>query len=440
MSEARYKYKRIFRIVCVMLAAAMLLCGCRDRNGDGDDDPSDDPSTQYDLMADISPKPIPEKKADEAFEEAYLAFSSGVFSTVCKNNSGNTAVSPAALMQVLLIAANGSNGKTQNEILSAIAPLTSVRDLSSYSATFTTKLERDTKTRVTASTWINGADNVFRANNSFLQINSDYFLSDVYLVDIPQETSETHVSRWLSEKIGVSGFDGLAFLDSKSSVALVGGFSGEYSFASGFGGSERAEFDGENGTVETEFVSTTATSRIAIGYAVGFSIKLANGYTFAALLPQSGLTCDKIAAELTPKRIRECYLSAQTSLEFNVVMPEFSCSASPELSTELGALGIKALFDAENADISGFGTSKNKLSISSVYSPVSVSFNANGVSFSATAPEAPETTVDRNELATAEMRFDRPFVYILYDADGYPLVMGKVTDVAAIPPASGETE
>lgn len=439
MSETRYRYKRIFRILCVLLATAMLLCGCRNRNGDGDDDPSDDPSTQYDLMADVSPKPIPEKKADEAFEEAYLAFCSGLFSTVCKNNSGNTAVSPVALMQTLLIAANGSNGKTQNEILSAIAPLTSVRDLSSYSATFTTELERDPKTRVTASTWINGAGNVFRANKSFLQINADYFLSDVYLVDVQTETPETHVSRWLSEKIGVLGFDGLAFLDSKSSVGLVGGFSGEYSFASGFGGSERGIFKGENGTVETEFVSTTATSRINIGYAVGFSIRLANGYTFAALLPQSGLTCDKIAAELTPERIRKAYFSAELS-SINVTMPVFSCSTAPELSAELGALGIKTLFDTENADISGFGTSKNKLSVSSVYSPVSISFNANGISFSANEPEAPETSVDRNELVTAEMRFDRPFVYILYDADGYPLVMGKITDVSAIPPASGETE
>lgn len=439
MSEKRYRYKRIFRILCALLTVAMLLCGCRDRDGDGGDDPSDDPSTQYDLMADISPKPIPEKKADEAFEEAYLAFSSGVFSTVCKNNSGNTAVSPAALMQSLLIAANGSNGKTQNEILSAIAPLTSVRDLSSYSATFTTELERDPKTRITASTWINGVGNVFRANKSFLQINSDYFLSDVYLVEVPTETPETHVSKWLLEKIGVSGFDGIAFLDSKSSVGFVGGFSGEYSFASGFGGSERGEFKGQNGTVETEFVSTTATSHIKIGYAVGFSIRLANGYTFAALLPQSGLTCDKIAAELTPKRIRECYLSAELS-SINVTMPVFSCSTAPELSAELGALGIKTLFDTENADISGFGTSKNKLSVSSVYSPISISFNANGISFSANEPEAPETSVDKSELNAGNLEFNRPFVYILYDTDGYPLVMGKITDVAAIPPASGETE
>ncbi len=436
--ETKYRYRRALRVLCALLTVAMLLCGCR--NKDGDDDPSDDPSTQYDLMADISPRPIPEKPTDEAFENAYLSFSSAVFNTVCKNNAGNTAVSPVALMQALLIAANGSNGKTQSEILSAIAPLTSIRDLSAYSATFTTEIERDPKTRITASTWINGAGNVFRANNSFLQINSDYFLSDVYLVDVTDEAPETNVSEWLSEKTGVSGFDGLAFLNGSSSVGIVGGFSGEYSFANGFGGSERGNFNGNNGSVETEFVSTTATSRIAIGYAVGFSIKLANGYTFAALLPQSGLTCDKIAAELTPKRIRECYLSAETSLQFNVVMPEFSCSVAPELSAELGALGIKTLFDAENADISGFGTSKNNLSVSSVYSPVSISFNANGISFSKNAPGAPETSVDRNELATAEMRFDRPFVYILYDADGYPLVMGKITDVTAIPPASSETE
>ena len=437
MSEMR-RYKRILRVLCVILALSMLICGCRDRDGDGDSDPSDTPNTQYDLMADVTPKPIPEKKADEAFEEAYLSFSSAIFSSVCKNNKGNTAVSPVALMQALLIAANGSNGKTQSEILSAIAPLTSVRDLSSYSATFTTKLERDPKTRITASSWINGTDNAFRANTSFLQVNADYFLSDVYLVNVPSETAETYVSRWLSEKMGVSGFDGQTFLDGKSSIGLVGGFSGEYSFVSGFGSSERGTFDGENGSVETEFVSTTVTSRIAIGYAVGFSVKLANGYTFAALLPQSGLTCDKIAAELTPKRIRECYLSAQTSLEFNVVMPEFSCSVSPELSAELGVLGIKTLFDAENADISGFGTSKNKLSVSSVYSPVSISFNASGISFSNIAPSNPETSVDKT-LDTAEMRFDRPFVYILYDTDGYPLVMGKITDVSAIP-ASGETE
>ena len=438
MSETRI-YKRIFRMICAVLAVAMLLCGCNGRDGDGDGDPSDAPSTQYDLMADISPKPIPEKNADEAFESAYLSFSSGIFNAVCKNNKGNTAVSPVALMQALLIAANGSNGKTQNEILSAIAPLTSVKTLSAYSATLTTKLERDPQTRITASSWINGTDNVFRANESFLQVNADYFLSDVYLVNLPAETSETHVSRWLSEKINVSGFDGQSFLDNKSSVGLLGGFSGEYSFASGFGSSERGTFDGENGSVETEFVSTTVTSRINIGYAVGFSIRLANGYTFAALLPQSGLTCDKIATELTPKRITECYLSAQTSVEFNVVIPEFSCSVAPELSAELGVLGIKTLFEAENADISGFGTSKNKLSVSSVYSPISISFNANGISFSNSAPSNPELSVDKNELATAEMRFDRPFVYILYDTDGYPLVMGKVTDVNAIP-ASGDTE
>ncbi len=425
---------------CLLLALGILLCGCGDRGGNDPSEPLDEPSTQYDLMADILPKPIPEKLADDVFYEAYRSFSSDVFEVICKNNAGNTAFSPIALMQTLLVAANGANGKTQSEILHAIAPLTSLKDLNSYTATYVTELERDPKTSVSSSSWINGTDNVFRANKSFLQLNADYFLSDVYLVDIPSETPETHISRWLTEKLGVPGFENKTFIDGASSVGLVGGFGGSYSWASGFGGEKvSGTFNGEGATVETEFVSTTATSRIAIGYAVGFAKKLSNGYTFAALLPQSGLTCDKIAAELTPKRILECYLSTQTSLEFNVIMPEFSCTVSPELSAELGNLGIKALFDPENADISGFGTSKNKLSASAVYSPISISFSANGISFSKDPPSAPEVSAPRNELASAELRFDRPFIYILYDTDGYPLVMGKFTDVTSAP-ANGDLE
>ncbi len=429
MNETKREGKRFVRVISLLLVCVTLLCGCASNDGGDRNEPSDYLGEQYDLMSGISPSPIPEKLADDEFYYAYRSFCSDLFEAVCKNTAGNTAVSPMALMQTLLAAANGANGKTQSEILHAVASLVSIGDLNSYTATHITKLERDPETNISTSIWINGANNVFKADKSFLQLNSSYFLSDMYLADMSAEASVSYVSRWLGEKIGVSGFDGTAFIDGSSSVGLIGGFSGNYSWTSGFGGKTSGTFVGENGSVETEFMTTTATSSIKIGYAVGFSKKLSNGYTFAALLPQSGLTCDTLSAYLTPERIKECYTSAQNSAEFNVIMPEFSCTASPELSAALESMGIKAIFDSESSDLGGFGTFKNNLSVSAVYSPISISFGANGIGFSKNEPSAPLTSAPHNGLIEAEYRFDRPFVYILYDTDGYPLVMGKITDI-----------
>ncbi len=114
----------------------------------------------------------------------------------------------------------------------------------------------------------------------------------------------------------------------------------------------------------------------------------------------------------------------ESSASIQLGLPKFKIESSFGLADQLKALGMRSAFDAFSADFSGITGAKD-LFISDAIHQAYIDVNEQGTEAAAATAIAMEMTSMPGD--TIEIKFDRPFIYLIYDQTTEIIVfMGRV--------------
>ena len=141
------------------------------------------------------------------------------------------------------------------------------------------------------------------------------------------------------------------------------------------------------------------------------------------ILPAEGAFAD-VSSTLDDALFREA-VDAMSSYEVTVTLPRFEFESEAQLKASLSALGMPTAF-SQDADFTALAGGVELLWIDQVYHKAFVALDETG-----TEAAAATAVVITTESAkpTAEITFDRPFVFAIYDEPtGQVLFLGHVVD------------
>lgn len=431
MYTASYKRKRRYLgILSVLIMIFSVLTSCSSDYSNGTDISGLQELPERDLMKNISPGPIPEKLPDETFYTMVNDFASRLFIELYAQGE-NIAVSPVSVLQSVLLAANGASGKSRDEIINSIDRSMEIDTLNSYMATYSNNLKAEHDASMSVSVWAYRTSDNITPVKSFLQLSVDYYLGRAYLLELAEDYTQL-VSEWMTDYAGIKNINGLDILspsDAKA-VNLIGMLTGSFAWKTPFESMEIGVFSGGESSYDVNYLVSHETAYISYSYASGILKELDNGMSMALLKPDHGFSLETVILHISASRLSRIYESVEYKNTMKVKVPEFSFSGSPDIVSALEGCGVSTVFDDLNSDIGNMFGGDSRMYLGSIINPIKFSFSAGGVSLDGTKVSSGlgegGGSAEEGGEQYDEIVFDTPFMYILFDASGCPVVMGKV--------------
>lgn len=277
---------------------------------------------------------------------------------------GNWSVSPYSIRLCLAMLANGAKGETQQELLNAL----SIDDLDAFNQSVKELLETyDSYARIMSletanSLWLNQSrfDSAGAFLPDFVQQMDEYFRAEVK--EVTDADSVERVNAWVDEKTN-GKIPTILTEDNREFVtALVNAVYFKAAWENEFyeGDTDKAEFKNEDGTTgtvdmmhQTDGFGYYATPGIealkmdyrndAVDNIEGDNFEFFRDADFSMYLIKADDTLD----------VQNFLDNAEfTYGDVNVSVPKFKVEYSAALDEALQALGVRTVYDPENADLS----------------------------------------------------------------------------------------
>ncbi len=416
------------KTVCLILATVLLslsALGCGQQSGD-ENQGDQDLSEQYKCLTDgFAAKPIAERKADDEFRKALSDFASEMM-MLSVHGTENIALSPTAIMNSLLLMANGASSAAQSEIVGLFSGKISASQFNEYMATYITALERENNCELSSSFWVNKGALNFTPNSSFLQLNASYYMADGYSFNGGNVDTTALINRWLTNESGLVD----VYIPAESSVmvqslATMSGFSGGMKWTSAFYAVKEGAFSAPDGEKTVNYMYSEDSVWLNLGAATGFVKELEGGFKAVALLPKEDVKLSAVLNLIDVMGISDILKYAVSDQKITVRIPEFSYKSVTDCTDLLTKCGLKRTVSSEYNSFEGLGAGE-MLYLSNVLNAVSINFGAEGV-VSGSPAQAAGISGDEIVLPeTVDLDYNRPFIYIVYDADGVPMYFGNV--------------
>jgi len=384
------------------------------------------------LMDSISPNKVAGKQADRAFIANMADFSIELFAKSIEAER-NSLVSPLSVVLALAMTANGADNNTlaqMEKLLGGDIPLT---ELNAYLYSYAGRLPNADKSRleIANSIWFRGDGNRLQVEAGFLQRNADYYNAAAFRSAFDARTV-SDVNNWVKKSTAGMIDKIINEIDDRLMMILINAvmFDAEWQKVYTRESVRAGDFTKINGAVQNvDFMHSTETTYLEDDMATGF-IKpyVGGGYSFAALLPNKGVSIGEYIASLTGEGFLHTIGSAQQTTVF-ASMPKFKYAYEIKMNDALISLGIPDAFSQPKADFSRMGTSADgNLFISLVLHKTFISVDELGTKAGAVTsvsmagggmPQEPKI-----------VHLDRPFIYAIIDnATNLPVFIGTLMTV-----------
>ena len=364
------------------------------------------------------------READAAITDAVTVFSEKFWKEAIKETEGNVILSPLSLYYALALTSNGASGETKKAFEETLGM--SVDDLNEYLYTLTEKLAATENSTVDIANSVWGNSGSFEVSPDFVKVAEAYYAAEARSVPFDAETVRA-INAWVSEK--TDGMIPMLMEDIDSALILVlintvlfdGVWETEYE--------EDAILPGSftlagGGTVDADFLRSTEYGYFETKGGVGFSKPYKDGYRFVAVLPDDPEQSMKdFAAGMDLNGIlNKAYASSKKVYAY---IPKFEYDTTLALNDVAESLGLGRIFSplAELGGLSASGV--NDIVVSDILQKAKVILNEHGTKAAAVTEITFKNTAFMPEQ-TPTVRLDRPFFYVIADADGIPLFMGTV--------------
>lgn len=385
---------------------------------------------------------------DDTFLQSVMDFSTRIFQQTNTEKTGNNVmISPISILTALSMTMNGAKGETQEQMLQTLFTnlISSSSDQQNASNDIfvdelNQKMSRllaqlpsseDARLLQANSIWFRNDTSLFQPKEDFLQINADYYQADVYSAPFNEQTL-TDINSWVSEHTEKRIPQILDEIPSNVVMYLINALSFDAAWESPYKENEIHEGTFTNADGSTSMVSTMYSEEnkyLETAHATGFIKPYAEGYSFAALLPEEGLSLDKFIQELTGEELLTALSHASEEIVLTS-LPKFTSDYETELSEVLSDMGMELPFDDKYADFSNMGTVEPDyhIYISRVIHKTSISVDENGTR--AGAATAVEMLMESCIAEFHEVYLNRPFIYLIIDeSTNLPIFMGTVAQL-----------
>lgn len=361
-------------------------------------------------------------------------FKSGAAQFLSGANGENRSLSPLNVYMALAMLAELTDGESRAQILTLLGA-DSIEALRSQAGDIWNSAYRDdgmAKSVLASSLWL--ADDV-KFNADTLNTLAENYYASSYRGEMGSDELNAALRGWLNEQTGglLSDQIGGVTLTSDTILALATtvDFQSKWSDEFNPDRTETGTFHAPGGDVGAEFMHMSRDGDYywADNYSAAYRY-LASGGRMWFILPDEGVSADELLSGggymdmvLDPNGWAD-----QKRLMINYAVPKFDVSSSFDLGDGLKALGITDVFDAEASDFTPM-TDMDGIFLSQAQHGVRVAIDEEGV-----------TAVAFTELATAgsaappdeevDFTLDRPFIFVVTDANDLPMFVGVVNDPA----------
>ena len=387
-----------------------------------------------DLMEGIEVRSVNGRELDGSFVKTQADFAVKLFQNSLKEGK-NSLISPLSVMLALSMTANGAAAETRQEMEALLGGDIPLEELNRYLYSYVNGLPNSSegKLQIANSIWFRDEENVLQVKKDFLQINADYYRAAAYKADFNDSQTVKDINQWVKKNtdgmidkiVDQIGRDTMMYLIN----ALV--FDAQWQNAYEKDQIHDGSFTAANGAAAAvEMMHSIEGLYLNDGNAVGFIKNYRGGkYSFAALLPNEGISIGDYIQSLTGEKLLQTVRNAESAALY-AVMPKFSYGYEIVMNDALKDLGMRAAFDGGMADFSNLGQSSlGKICIGEVLHKTFICVDELGTKAGAVTKvemKAEGAVV----MPEKQVVLDRPFVYLILDnATGLPVFMGTVTDL-----------
>ncbi len=418
----RAKTRKVLILTAVLLSFSLISSAC---SSAGNKVYADD------LMNGIDPAAVEGKASDDIFRSQMADFAWKIFSGSL-DKEANTLVSPLSVMLALAMTANGASGQTLQQMEELLGGSINQSDLNKYLYSYADGLpsSESAKMEIANSIWFRKDEGRFTAEKEFLQTNADYYKADAYKAEFDDRTL-ADINNWVNEKTDGMIDKILDEINDDTVMYLINAivFDAKWKTVYNKNDISSADFTAYDGTIQSAELMMSEESRYIEGLGATGFIKPyeGDGYSFAAILPDSGISVDDFMADLDGSDLLALLDNANNEL-VTAYTPKFSYDFKVKMNEPLKALGMTDAFDALKADLSRLGkSSRGNLYVGEVLHKTFISVDELGTKAGAV------TKVEVNDESFTEtkiVRLDRPFIYmIIENATNLPVFIGTVLSV-----------
>lgn len=409
--------KKLYRAVSLALAAAItvVFVGCQKE------------VTSQNLMENVTANNVSQMTCTKAFAEVFTDFSLNLMKHMYSKDK-NTVISPLALLNALMVSANGANGQTQIEIQKLLGSKLTIDDINLFLHTYKENLlNTDTANLyLENSLWFN-SDNSFTPNSDFLQANANYYDAALFKDSFSSEALQ-NINNWMSNQTEENISFVMRELPKEAPLYLVNAaaMNAEWDKPYSYDQVVDGEFTSAKGEKQkAQMMTSFDYMYLRNGMIEGF-MKYYSGKNYALVVLHtlySDYDQQAFIDSLSANTVRTLFDKKLNEVVQSTI-PKFECDFSGETSGILKALGVETAFNSDSADFSKMGKSNQNIYIDDIYAKAHIRVTEKGTKTGTAA------SVSNSNDTASQIHFvnvDGPFVYMVVDCKSYlPILIGAV--------------
>jgi serine protease inhibitor len=349
-------------------------------------------------------------------------FGFDLFKEIAANeqDTRNIFISPLSVSLALGMTLNGANGQTQTDMEKTLGfeGMTSEQINKTYKELIQNLLSLDPKVifEIANSIWYR---NTYHVEQDFLDVNINYFDSEVKPADFEDPQTVNLINTWISDETHEKIDKVIEEIDPLTVMFLIN--------ALYFKGSWTYEFDPED-TKDAPFYlkDGTETTCSMMSYRMEHpyfenddfqAIDLPYGdgdFSMMIIMPKPDKNIDNIITMITPENWAS-WLGSLTKDSIDLFLPRFKVEYNKKLKDDLSGMGMGIAFAPYQADFTKINK-EGGLFINDVIHKTFVEVNEEGTEAAAvTVVEIQLTTSIGDEEEIIRMEINRPFIFVIYE-------------------------
>lgn len=381
------------------------------------------------LMQGISAKKIETSQLDKQFIFSTADFSLELFKSAYTKGK-NSLVSPPSVYLALGMTANGADGNTLKDFERLLGNSTiNIEDLNSYYYSLANKLTtvNSGKVSIANSIWYRQEEGL-NVKKDFLQTNADYYNASAYKADFNSKKTVNDINNWVKTNtynlidkiIDEINPDTIMYLI--NTVYFQDKWEVPYTEIN----VHKGIFQLTDGTkTSVDFMASEEDGYIKNDMAEGFIKPYENGkYSFAALLPNEGVSIDSFISSLTGESFINLLINKSED-KVSADLPKFESEYKIALAEPLKKMGLKDCFQGGKANFTKMASgSPGDVYVGDVLHKTFIRVDINGTEAGAV------TKVEMYKgsmVLTHKITLNRPFLYAIVDNETkLPLFIGTM--------------
>jgi len=385
-----------------------------------------------DLMDGVSSRTVSGRAADADFIGSMADFSIDLFRESVTAGK-NSLVSPLSVTLALAMTANGAQGETLTQMEQMLGRDIPLDALNEYLYSYVQNLPSQEKSilHIANSIWLRDDGDRLQVKPDFLQRNADFYGAAAFRAAFNDQTVKD-INAWVSTNTDGMIDKILDRIEPLDMLYLINAITFDAEWLSVYYENQirKSDFTNISGSVQNvDFLFGSEYAYLEDDLATGFVKPYAGAYySFAALLPNEGVTVDDYISSLTGDGFVSMMENAQSTLVYTS-MPKFEFDYELSMVNALRALGMIDAFDSDIANFSAMGeTSDGALYVGNVIHKTFISVDELGTRAGAATMVAMAGSAA--PIDPKVVNLDRPFLFAIIDnTTNLPIFIGTVLTI-----------